>query len=138
MTEFWTASYVLLWLIVAGLCFIVMGLLRQFGLIQLRLGPEPGVLITKEGLERGTPAPDFALVDVQSQNLIRLPELDPLGGLPRSPCSTRVSFAHLRVMSSTAAALERRGSAAPWRDRGSGALSWKRHHMSRARRGLSR
>lgn len=71
MTELWLASYVILWLIVAALCFIVIGLLRQLGLIQLRLGPDPGVLVTKEGLDRGTQSPDFAALDVRTKREVR-------------------------------------------------------------------
>lgn len=67
MNTFWVASSVALWIIVAVLAFIVVGLLRQLGLIQLRLGLDPGVLITQEGLERGTEAPDFDAIDVEAQ-----------------------------------------------------------------------
>lgn len=72
MSALWMASYILLWGIVIVLAFMVMGLLRQLGLIQLRMGIEPGVLITPEGLERGVEAPDFEAIDVQTQRLIRL------------------------------------------------------------------
>jgi methylamine dehydrogenase accessory protein MauD len=69
--DLWAASYVVLWIVVAALVFLVMGLLRQLGLIQLRLGIDPGVLITPEGLERGSQAPDFEAVDVQTERLTR-------------------------------------------------------------------
>ncbi len=75
MNELWLASYLLLWVVVAGLSFIVMGLLRQLGLIQLRLGPDPGVLITQEGLERETLAPEFAALDVVNKQQVRLSDL---------------------------------------------------------------
>jgi methylamine dehydrogenase accessory protein MauD len=75
MSDLWLASYVLLWLIVGALCFIVVGLLRQLGIIQLRLGPEPGVLVTKEGLDRGSLAPDFAATDVKSGREVSLASL---------------------------------------------------------------
>lgn len=75
MSELWVASYVLLWVIVAVLCFAVVGLLRQLGLIQLRLGPEPGALITKEGLDRGAPAPDFSATDVRTGTQLRMSSL---------------------------------------------------------------
>jgi len=64
MTDLWIASYIALWVVVAALAFIVMGLLRQFGLIQMRVGIEPGVLVTADGLERGMMAPDFEAEDV--------------------------------------------------------------------------
>lgn len=57
MNELWIVSYVFLWVIVAGLSVILVGVLRELGAITLRLGPEPGALITREGLERGTRAP---------------------------------------------------------------------------------
>jgi methylamine dehydrogenase accessory protein MauD len=72
MSTLWIASYIALWIIVAVLAIIVMGLLRQLGLIQLRLGIDPGVLITPEGLERGTAVPDFEARDVHAGDLIRL------------------------------------------------------------------
>lgn len=72
MNSLWTVSYIVLWVIVAGLVVLMMGLLRQLGLIQLRLGIEPGVLITNEGLERGTKAPDFEAVDVATKRPLQL------------------------------------------------------------------
>lgn len=75
MNGMWLASYVALWLIVAILSFIVMGLLRQFGLIQMRVGIEPGVLITDEGLARGELAPDFEAQEVSTGGVFRLREL---------------------------------------------------------------
>lgn len=72
MSDVWLASYVLLWVAVVALAVIVVGLLRQLGLLQLRLGPEPGPLLTKEGLERGVPAPDFAALDVRTNQTVTL------------------------------------------------------------------
>lgn len=72
MNELWVASYVVLWTIVAGLSVILVGVLRQLGVIALRLGPEPGALITREGLERGALAPDFAAGDVRTGHPVRL------------------------------------------------------------------
>ncbi|HEX6510165.1 MAG TPA: TlpA disulfide reductase family protein [Chloroflexota bacterium] len=63
MNGLWIAAFGALWLVVIALCVVVMGLLRQLGMIQLRFGIDPGVLITKEGLERGTEAPDFEAID---------------------------------------------------------------------------
>lgn len=75
MNEIWLASYAILWVVVAMLSFVVVGLLRQLGLIQLRLGPDPGALITKEGLERGTSAPEFTLTDALTGASTRLADL---------------------------------------------------------------
>ncbi len=72
MGSLWAASYIVLWLVVAALAELCMGLLRQLGLIQLRLGADPGVLITPEGLPRGTPAPEFEGIDIGSRRLVKL------------------------------------------------------------------
>ena len=75
MSELWVASYVLLWVIVGILAFVCVGLLRQLGLVQLRLGGDPGVLITPEGIERGQRAPDFEALDVLRRLPVRLSDL---------------------------------------------------------------
>jgi methylamine dehydrogenase accessory protein MauD len=72
VNELWIALDIAQWSIIVGLSFIVMGLVRQQGLILLRLGIDPGVLITKEGLERGASAPDFEAFAVQSGKVVRL------------------------------------------------------------------
>ena len=53
MSGVWLASYVVLWMLVLVMGFLLAGALRQLGLIQLRLGDDPGALITDTGLERG-------------------------------------------------------------------------------------
>lgn len=77
MSGVWLASYVVLWLLVLVLAFLLAGALRQLGLLQLRLGDDPGALITDTGLERGTLAPDFAGVNSESRELVTLSELEP-------------------------------------------------------------
>ena len=77
MSGVWLASYIVLWLVVLALAFLLAGALRQLGLLQLRLGDDPGALITDTGLERGTLAPDFAGVDSESRELVTLSELEP-------------------------------------------------------------
>ncbi|MGH2410843.1 MAG: peroxiredoxin family protein [Chloroflexota bacterium] len=72
MSPLWMASYLVLWVIVAGLAIIMIGLLRQIGLFAQRLGPDPGALITQEGLNRGTEAPDFEITDIHTQRTSRL------------------------------------------------------------------
>ncbi|MEP6909303.1 MAG: redoxin domain-containing protein [Actinomycetota bacterium] len=76
MSGVWLASYIVLWLLVLVLAFLLAGALRQLGLIQLRLGDDPGALITDTGLERGTLAPDFAGLDSESRELITLSDLE--------------------------------------------------------------
>jgi methylamine dehydrogenase accessory protein MauD len=81
MSGVWLASYIVLWLVVLVLGFLLAGALRQLGLIQLRLGDDPGALITDTGLERGTLAPDFTAVDAGSGALMTLSELAPMARL---------------------------------------------------------
>ena len=77
MSGVWLASYVVLWLLVLALAFLLAGALRQLGLLQLRLGDDPGALITDTGLERGTLAPDFTAVQSETGELVTLSELSP-------------------------------------------------------------
>jgi len=71
----WLASYIVLWLVVLLLGFLLAGALRQLGLLQLRLGDDPGALITDTGLERGTDAPDFTALDAASGERVSLSDL---------------------------------------------------------------
>jgi methylamine dehydrogenase accessory protein MauD len=75
MSGVWLASYVILWLLVLVMGFLLAGALRQLGLVQLRLGDDPGALITDTGLERGTFAPDFTALDANSGESIALSDL---------------------------------------------------------------
>jgi methylamine dehydrogenase accessory protein MauD len=75
MSGVWLASYVVLWLLVLVLAFLLAGALRQVGLLQLRLGDDPGALITDAGLERGVKAPDFTALDSESRELVTFSEL---------------------------------------------------------------
>ena len=77
MSGVWLASYVVLWLLVLALAFLLAGALRQLGLLQLRLGDDPGALITDTGLERGTLAPDFDAPDSETRELVTLSALEP-------------------------------------------------------------
>jgi peroxiredoxin len=80
MTPAWEASIVALWAFVLVAAFLLIGALRQIGLINLRLGPDPGALVTTQGLERGTQAPSFRAVDVISRESV---SSSALGTLPR-------------------------------------------------------
>ena len=75
MSGLWLISYIALWVLVILLTTVVLGLVRQLGLIYLRLGPEQNVLATKEGLELGSPAPDFRATDIVHGKEITLPDL---------------------------------------------------------------
>jgi methylamine dehydrogenase accessory protein MauD len=71
----WLASFIVLWVLVLLLAFLLAGALRQLGLLQLRLGDDPGALITDIGLERGAPAPDFTALAAESGELVSLSDL---------------------------------------------------------------
>jgi methylamine dehydrogenase accessory protein MauD len=71
----WLASYIVLWALVLLLAFLLAGALRQLGLLQLRLGDDPGALITETGLERGAQAPDFTALDAESGEVVSLSDL---------------------------------------------------------------
>ena len=75
MSGVWVASYIVLWVVVLVLAFLLAGALRQLGLMQLRLGDDPGALITDSGLERGAKAPDFTAIEAESGELVTLSEL---------------------------------------------------------------
>jgi methylamine dehydrogenase accessory protein MauD len=75
MSGVWLASYLVLWLVVLVLAFLLAGSLRQLGLMQLRLGDDPGALITDSGLERGVQAPDFVAADSETGEPITLSQL---------------------------------------------------------------
>jgi methylamine dehydrogenase accessory protein MauD len=71
----WLASYLVLWLVVLVLAFLLAGSLRQLGLLQLRLGDDPGALITDSGLERGVQAPEFVAAHSETEEPVSLYEL---------------------------------------------------------------
>ncbi|HEY6835674.1 MAG TPA: redoxin domain-containing protein [Gaiellaceae bacterium] len=75
MSGVWLASYIVLWVLVLLLAFLLAGALRQLGLFQLRLGDDPGALITDGGLDRGATAPDFTALDSEAGELVSLSDL---------------------------------------------------------------
>ena len=85
MSGVWLASYLVLWLVVLILAFLLAGSLRQLGLIQLRLGDDPGALITDTGLERGVQAPEFVAAHSETEEPVSLYELPPYRGCSSSP-----------------------------------------------------
>jgi hypothetical protein len=74
----WLASYIVLSLVVLVLAFLLAGSLRQLGLIQLRLGDDPGAMITDSGLERGIQAPEFVAAHSETEEPVSLYELPPV------------------------------------------------------------
>ena len=75
MSGIWLVSYIALWGLVILLTVVVLGLVRQLGLIHLRLGPDNDLVTTNEGLEIGLPAPDFQADDVLNGHEIALSNL---------------------------------------------------------------
>jgi methylamine dehydrogenase accessory protein MauD len=75
MSGVWLASFIVLWVLALLMAFLLAGALRQLGLLQLRLGDDPGALITDTGLERGAQAPDFTGLDAESGELVSLSDL---------------------------------------------------------------
>ena len=59
MEGIWLVSYIVLWILVIGLGVLVLLLYRQLGIMYL--GTAEGV--SRDGLERGTRAPDFKVTD---------------------------------------------------------------------------
>jgi hypothetical protein len=49
MSSWWLASYLTLWLLVAVLAFLDIAILRQLGLVYIRLGGSLGARQTSEG-----------------------------------------------------------------------------------------
>jgi len=66
---------IMLWVLVLVIGFLLAGALRQIGIIHLRMGDDPGALITDDGLDRGTIAPDFEAIDADSEKIWRLSDL---------------------------------------------------------------
>ena len=76
MSGLWLVSYLALWILVIILTIFVLGLVRQLGIMQARLGPEnKNLLITREGLAVGSAAPDIRGSDVMQQREFKLANL---------------------------------------------------------------
>lgn len=74
MPNVWITSLVVLWVLVLVLAFLLAGALRQLGLMRLRMGDDPGALITDQGLPRGSLVPPLELIDAASgRHLTLLP-----------------------------------------------------------------
>lgn len=78
MDGVWQAAMVVLWLAVIFMAFLLAGALRQLGLMQLRLGGDPGALLSEEGLERGTVVPQFEALDVDTERMVKSVDLAPI------------------------------------------------------------
>lgn len=75
MSGTWFISYLTLWILVVLLAIIVLGLVRQLGIIYLRLGPDQNLLATTGGLELGKPAPNFEAYEITHTRRITLDDL---------------------------------------------------------------
>ena len=76
MSGVWAASTIAVWVFMIFVAILLIGTLRQIGLINLRLGPDQGsLLITDVGLDRGSEAPDFEAMDATSGEVVRFHDL---------------------------------------------------------------
>lgn len=66
MSNVWITSLIVLWVLVLVLAFLLAGALRQLGLMRLRMGDDPGALITDQGLPRGSLVPVLEAIDATS------------------------------------------------------------------------
>lgn len=64
MQGWWAASYIALWVLVVGLCVVVVALARQIGTLHLRLGPRGALEIDDEG-----PTLDEGVIPIEAGDL---------------------------------------------------------------------
>ena len=71
MGGWWTASYIVLWILVVVLCFVVVALARQIGTLHLRLGPRGALEMDDEGppLQEAPPPVDVTDLDGRPQSI---------------------------------------------------------------------
>ena len=69
MTGWWTASYIVLWLLVIALSVVVVALARQIGTLHLRLGPRGALEMDEEGPALGDAPQPFELVAIDGTNV---------------------------------------------------------------------
>ncbi len=67
MEGWWTASYIVLWLLVVVLCFVVVALARQIGTLHLRLGPRGALEMDDEGPPLQEAPPPVEVVDLDKR-----------------------------------------------------------------------
>jgi methylamine dehydrogenase accessory protein MauD len=67
MTGWWTASYIVLWILVAVLSVLLVSLARQVGTLHLRLGPRGALELDDEGPPLGEAPPPVETVDVNAK-----------------------------------------------------------------------
>ena len=69
MEGWWTASYIVLWLLVVVLCFVVVALARQIGTLHLRLGPRGALEMDDEGPPLQEAPPPVDVVDIDQRRV---------------------------------------------------------------------
>lgn len=69
MGGWWAASYAVLWLLVLGLCVVVVALARQIGTLHLRLGPRGALEVDEEGPPLGAAPPAQSVTDIEGREL---------------------------------------------------------------------
>lgn len=63
MTGWWLVSYVVLWVLLLGIAFLNLAILRQLGLLWVRVGGALGALQTSDGPGVGEPVPINEVAD---------------------------------------------------------------------------
>lgn len=76
MGEIWQVGFVLIGLIVIAEALAIVAMARAVGLLQVRLGPEPGALTTAEGLSLYDEAPPITGFDLARRTSRTLPMND--------------------------------------------------------------
>src|SRR5687768_10307941 len=66
-STWFTASYVVLWMLVIALCFVVVALARQIGTLHLRLGPRGALELDDEGPALGSTATPIDTEDMRGE-----------------------------------------------------------------------
>lgn len=68
-STWFTASYVVLWMLVVALCFVVVALARQIGTLHLRLGPRGALEMDDEGPVLGSTATPIDTEDTKGEQV---------------------------------------------------------------------
>lgn len=64
-------SYGLLWTLVIVQTYVLVEVLRQIGLVRVRIGPDPAALLVDDGLERGELMPEVSGKDLTTGLVVR-------------------------------------------------------------------
>lgn len=70
MNGIWLSTYIFLWVLVAVIGFVVLGLARQVVLLHIRLGSRGAILPSDYGIAIGSAAPEFESEDIMTKTQI--------------------------------------------------------------------